>query len=72
MVQLLLEKGAEVDATDKNLETALHAAARKGKAAVIELLLKAGASKAAQSKDGKKPAEVAEAANHAEAAKLLA
>ena len=60
-----------MDALDKNSETPLHAAARKGNVEVVKALLKANASKGTVSKDGKTPAEVAEAAGKTEALKEL-
>ena len=43
VVELLLESGAEVDAADKEAETALHAAAKKGTLGTVKQLLKAKA-----------------------------
>jgi ankyrin repeat protein len=44
IVQLLLEQGAEVDASDYFRDTALHEAIRKGNQKVIRILLDKGAS----------------------------
>jgi len=43
IVQALLAKGAEVNAKDKNGETALMMASKRGQREVMELLIKAGA-----------------------------
>lgn len=44
IVQLLCERGADVNVTDREGNTALHLAARGGKRAVVELLLRQGAN----------------------------
>ena len=41
-VELLIEGGAEIDAVDIDKETALHAAARKGNANIVQLCLDRG------------------------------
>ncbi|KAL9117500.1 MAG: hypothetical protein Q9187_005963 [Circinaria calcarea] len=51
IIQLLLEKGADVDAKDENGHTALHEAAFKGNKAVIRLLLEKGADIKVKDKD---------------------
>eukprot|EP01034_Spumella_vulgaris_P024692 gene24692-31065_t len=43
IAKLLIDAGAEVDSVDKDLETALHYAARKGHIEFVQLLLGAGA-----------------------------
>lgn len=58
-VELLLAKGANVNATDGNGETALHKAAYYGNKDVIEILLTHGASINATNKNGKTPLQVA-------------
>lgn len=42
--EALLDAGADVNATDKNKNTALHYAAGYGRAECVEMLVKAGAS----------------------------
>ena len=44
LVQLLIEKGAAIDATDKDGWTPLHAACRQGNTNVVLLLVNAKAS----------------------------
>jgi ankyrin repeat protein len=43
VVQLLLDKGAELNATTTNGRTALHIASERGRASVVRLLREAGA-----------------------------
>jgi ankyrin repeat protein len=38
-VEMLLDKGAQVDATDGNIQTALHIAAARGNLEIVDLLL---------------------------------
>jgi ankyrin repeat protein len=52
VVQLLLEKGADVDAKDNDGGTALHKTAGSGHEAVVRLLLEKGADVDAKSNDG--------------------
>ncbi len=42
MAELLIEKGAQVDALDSNRQTPLHLASRYEQVEIIKLLLKAG------------------------------
>jgi ankyrin repeat protein len=51
-MSMLLEKGAEVDATDTSGETALMFAAGRGKAEVVRVLLEQGAEVDAINKIG--------------------
>jgi peptidoglycan/LPS O-acetylase OafA/YrhL len=55
---LLLERGADVNARNKDGGTALHAAAFFGRAEIAELLLKNGADTEAVDKQGQRPADV--------------
>ncbi len=58
IVRLLLEKGAHVNAKDiKNRNTALHLAARRGYAKVVELLLQKGAKSNVRAEEGNTPLE---------------
>lgn len=64
LVQLLLAKGAKVDATDHAGNTALHEAAMMDAAAAAKLLLAAGASRTKKNGDGKTPYELAKDRNN--------
>ncbi len=70
MVSLLLEKGAAIDAQDKEGDTALHHAAAEGHERVARLLLEKGAAVNAQSKDGYTALHAA-AEGHERVARLL-
>lgn len=63
-VELLLDGGADINATSLNGGTALHSAFAGGKKAVnvIETLVEAGADATALDKDGKKPEQWAQEA----------
>lgn len=54
----LLARGAPLDATDRSGDTALHHAARTGKARYVRLLLEAGANRCAVNRKGKRPVDV--------------
>ena len=54
-VEVLLAKGAEVDARNKNQWTPLHNSAFNGHLATVEVLLAKGAEVDARSLDGKTP-----------------
>jgi hypothetical protein len=62
--EVLLAIGANPDAVGAGGETALHHAAEKGRLAIIELLLKAGAKSDIKNADKKTPAELALKAGH--------
>lgn len=73
MVELLLEAGAELEATDSNGNgrTALHRAVEKGNYTVTELLLNKGAQINAQDKNGYAPLHIAVLNEDGEMVKLL-
>ena len=74
IAQLLIASGANVNATFFNGWTALHAAAERGNAAFVELLLSAGADPDMISSDAAKPGtplDWAVKANQSEVADLL-
>jgi ankyrin repeat protein len=70
-VRLLLEAGANVNATQAGGYTPLHQSAANGNAAVVRLLLEYGADKTACCDQGKTPADYARERSHAELAALL-
>ena len=71
VVQLLLEKGANVEAKNKYRETALHGAARGGHEAVVRLLLEKGADVEAKSKYGGTALDGAVRGRHEAVVRLL-
>ena len=70
-VTLLLQAGAEVDASTAGGATSLHRAAFAGHERIVALLLRASASAAVQDSDGDTPLLKATARGHAAAARLL-
>lgn len=68
---LLLDAGADAEASDAWGATALHLAAHEGVPALVELLLARGAQVNARRRDGKTPLGVALAEGKTEAADLL-
>lgn len=66
VVEVLLEKGAQINMTGGRGETALYLAASKGNAAVVELLATNGADVNRASSDGKTPLHKAAMAGHAD------
>ena len=72
MAELLIEKGADVNAKDDWLEqTPLHRAAEKGHNEIAELLIDKGADVNAQDEDGKTPLDSAIKYKQTETADLL-
>jgi ankyrin repeat protein len=61
---LLLERGAPVDARQGGGYTALHEAALRGNAALVDVLLRFGADRTIQSDDGLIAADLASRAGH--------
>ncbi len=71
MAELLLDKGAEVNAKDKDDRTALMLAAEDGKADVVKLLLNRGANANSQTRDGITALMLAVGKGHYDAVKAL-
>jgi ankyrin repeat protein len=70
-VQVLLEHGADVNASDKLGRTPLHFAARYCESVMIDGLLAAGADQALMTHEGKTPLDSAREAENAEAIEFL-
>ncbi|NDB83946.1 MAG: ankyrin repeat domain-containing protein [Alphaproteobacteria bacterium] len=70
-VQILLDKGANVNACDPEDNTALHIAAATGNAQMCELLISAGADVNVQNKKGFTPAHVATGRHNIKAQDIL-
>jgi uncharacterized protein len=70
-VELLLEAGADVNATQAGGFAPLHQAAANGKKDVVLLLIEHGANRQACCDQGKTPASYARERGHIEVAKLL-
>ncbi|ROL47301.1 26S proteasome non-ATPase regulatory subunit 10 [Anabarilius grahami] len=71
IAQILLENGADPNATDKLQSTPLHRASAKGNFRLIQLLLKESASTNIQDSEGNTPLHLACDEERADAAKLL-
>ena len=75
MVQLLLERGANVNYTDHRLMSdgysALHWAATKGRESTVSLLLQHGADRSLKSTDGLTALQLAKQRGHASIVKML-
>jgi ankyrin repeat protein len=69
--RVLLDGGADVNATQAGGYTPLHSAAQNGNRELVVLLLERGANADAPSDDGRTPLSLAEAGGHEEVAKLL-
>ena len=72
MVQLLVDKNANVNARDASGETALMVAAERGNAAVLKLLVQKGADPSARDLLGRTAYDTAFSAHKVEAAQFLA
>jgi len=70
-VRLLLEAGADVNATQAGGFTALHQAASAGKLEIIAVLLENGARRDARCDQGKLPSDYARERGHTTVAELL-
>ena len=70
-LNLLLKQGAQINATNANRETALHAAAALGQYAAVRLLLQQGANPNATTSNGWTPLHSAARFRHPQIAKLL-
>lgn len=70
-MQLLLERGADVNAKQQLDYTALHGAASRGDIEMGKLLLAHGADRSAKATDGMSPADVARKYGHPEFAEWL-
>jgi ankyrin repeat protein len=68
---VLLAAGADVNAVQRDSYAPLHAAAQHGDDEMVELFLSAGADPTARIADGSTPADLAEAAGHADVARRL-
>ena len=66
VVAVLIDAGADVNATQRHGWTPLHGAAQNGSVASVERLLTAGADPAARNDDGTTAIELAQAAGHEE------
>ncbi|KAN0107098.1 Ankyrin repeat-containing domain protein [Russula decolorans] len=71
VAQLLLDRGADINARDNNDWTALHTAAVDGYIEVIRVLLEHGANVGAENKQGETPFTLAKGWRHDEVIKLL-
>lgn len=74
LIDLVLERNPDLDATDGSGATALHHAVKIEDARLMTQLLKKGANPHARNRDGKTPAALAYEArsNHPELAKVIA
>lgn len=70
-VRILLNGGADAGARQQGGYTALHAAAQRGDAAMVSLLLERGADRTAAADDGRTAADFAHAGGHPEVLALL-
>ena len=71
VVRILLEKGADIEATNLNGDTPLHIASEEGHIDVVKILLEAGADKEARHKLGWTPLILASENGHTDIVELL-
>lgn len=71
VLQLLIDSGADLEATSTMLGTALHAASQKGYAEAIEIMIEAGANSNSRNNDQFTPLMIASMHGHAQAADAL-
>jgi ankyrin repeat protein len=71
MVEYMIEKGADVNALDKDGSTPLMEAIPNGHKDIVELLLKSGAKKDVENRHGETPLQVAEHRKHADIQEML-
>jgi ankyrin repeat protein len=69
--RLLVERGADVNAAQRDSFTPLQEAAQNGQLELVELLLAAGADRAARTSGGRSAADLAAEAGHTELAARL-
>ena len=60
VVQYLIEKGANIEARDKDQKTPLHFASNEGKTDVVKYLISKGANKNTKNQDSETSYDVAE------------
>lgn len=63
MLELLLQYGANINASDSRGQTPLHRCILKGKASAVRLLLSRGADPQAMDREGKTPLDIAKESN---------
>ena len=71
VAKVLLAHGAEIDARMSEGATALHEAAQNGDAVSVRILLDAGADPSLKMPNGKTALDLARAAKHRDAARIL-
>jgi len=69
MIEILVQNGANINATDKHQRTPLHRAAQFGHVSAVKLLLKLGADKNAKDENGRTPTDRGQ--NHSDVTKVL-